>query len=79
MSYPSRKFPVVDKGNTQEIEYPFRVGQSVVLRVPFTKQAVVLGRWVSSKPETDALTSAIGARQLENFYVAAQEDHPRDI
>lgn len=64
MDYPSRKFPIIDKGNTQEIEWPYRVGNALVFRVPFTTKAFVLGHWVSRKDEEDALTSAIGAREV---------------
>lgn len=62
MRYPTKSFPLFEKGATQEIEWPFRTGAAVVARVPFTTTALVIGRWVSSSDEDDALTSAIGAR-----------------
>lgn len=67
MDYPTRKFPVVDKGHTQEIEWPYRTGASLVVRIPFTKQAVVLGRWTGSKDEEQALSEAIGVRELGEY------------
>lgn len=66
LTYPSRKFPLYDHGVTREIDPPFRLGVSRVLRVPFSKKALVIGQWVSFLPETDALVSAIGARPLES-------------
>ena len=77
MEYPTKKFPVIDRGHTQEIEYPFRAGSGLVFRIPFTRRAVVVGRWTSETPEEEALTGAIGARKLENFYVEKQENQAR--
>lgn len=60
MTYPSTDFPLVDKGVTQEIEHPFRLGKSVVLRAPFTRRAVVLGVWGASATDPDeALKKAL--------------------
>ena len=64
MSYPNTKFPLSEKGHTQEIEHPYRTGQSVVVRVPFTRRALVIGKWTGEKYEEDALTGAIGLREL---------------
>jgi hypothetical protein len=70
MRYPTRKFPIFDTGGyTQEIEHPFRTGKALVLRIPFSTYAVVLGRWGETKPEEQALTDAIGARRLDDFHV----------
>jgi hypothetical protein len=74
MAYPTKKFPLIDRGHTQEIDYPFRVGSGLVLRLPFTRTAVVVGRWKDNLPEEEALTNAIGARKLENFNVQAEPD-----
>lgn len=62
MDYPSRKFPLIDKGYTQEIEWPYRKGDSLVLRMPFGRRALVVGKWVKTMDEQDALESAVGAR-----------------
>lgn len=62
MQYPSRKFPIVDRGFTQEIEWPFRKGSSWVIRVPLSRLALVLGKWTGSLDEQEALESALSAR-----------------
>lgn len=62
MRYPTRKFPIVDRGHTQEIEWPFRTGDSWVVRVPATTAAMVVGKWVGSLDEQEALESALSAR-----------------
>lgn len=68
MTYPTRKFPVVDTGgDTQEIEWPYRTGKSVVLRVPFTRAALVVGKWTGKRDEQQALTEAIGVRELGEY------------
>lgn len=64
MKYPTKKFPFIDKGNTQEIEWPYRTGDSLVMRFPWSRSSVVLGKWNGKKNETDALTQAIGVREL---------------
>lgn len=65
MKYPNTKFPLLDVGETQEIEDPYRYGRSVVMRVPFARSAVVVGRWVGEESEDTALRRAIGARDLD--------------
>ena len=60
MTYPSTNFPLVDKGVTQEIEHPFRLGKSLVPRAPFTRRALVLGVWGASATDPDkALEKAL--------------------
>ena len=66
MSYPSRRFPILDaEGRTQEIEPPYRYGRSLVIRVPLTRQAMVVGKWTSNDDEDSALRRAIMARDLD--------------
>jgi hypothetical protein len=67
MKYPSRKFPLTERGHTQEIESPYREGQGRVVRFPFSRQAVVMGRWQTSREEDAALTDAIGMRELGEY------------
>lgn len=67
MQYPTRKFPLVDRGITQEIEHPFRVAASWVVRVPFTRRAFVLGRWGPTQSESVALSRAIKAREMGRY------------
>ena len=65
MKYPTRQFPILDRGETQEIEDPYRNGRSVVVRVPLTRSAVVVGRWQTRFSEDTALRRAIQARDLD--------------
>lgn len=67
MKYPSRKFPLTEPGDTQEIESPYRVGKGRVFRIPLTTRAVVVGRWEGHREEHDALTDAIGIRELGDY------------
>lgn len=67
MKYPSRKFPLTEAGHTHEIESPYRVGRGRVFRIPLTTAAVVVGRWGKAQDEDDALTSAIGMRELGSY------------
>lgn len=44
LNYWHRKFlPVVEIGTTQEVEYPYRKGKCLVLRVPFTEPGYYFG------------------------------------
>lgn len=65
MNYPDRNFPLVDRGETQEIEDPYRYGRSWVIRLPWSRRALVTGRWTSQEPEDSALRRAIRARDLD--------------
>lgn len=64
MTYPTRKFPLVDVGHTQEIEWPYRSGRALVFRIPLSTQAFVVGLWGESRDEERALAEAIGAREV---------------
>lgn len=66
LKYPHRKpLPVAEIGWTHEIEEPFRKGSCLVLRLPFTKPALVIGWWGQEQEEDDALTAAIWGRTLD--------------
>lgn len=65
MKYPTRDFPLIDRGETQEIEEPYRYGNSWVLRVPLSRAAFVAGKWSSQENEESALRRAIRARDLD--------------
>lgn len=67
MKYPSRHFPLTEPGRTQEIEPPYRQGHGRVFRLPLTTAAVVVGRWQDAQDEGEALTEAIGMRELGNY------------
>lgn len=67
LDYPSRLFPLVDVGSTQETSYPYRSARSLVLRAPLTRCAVVVGLWGAPRDEEDALRDAIGGRDLGRY------------
>lgn len=65
MKYPTTRFPLIDRGDTQEIEDPYRYGRSLVMRLPFARSAFVVGRWTGEGTEDSGLRRAIGARDLD--------------
>jgi hypothetical protein len=64
MAYPSTKFPLSERGFTQEIDFPYRDGKCLVVRIPLTRQAVCVGVWGDDRDEEEALTDALRARTL---------------
>lgn len=56
----------MERGTTQEIDWPYRTGVSVVARMPWSTRAFVVGRWTGQRPEEDALSAAIGARRIDH-------------
>jgi hypothetical protein len=54
---------VVSKGWTQEIEEPYRFAEPKMIRLPF-KRILVLGKWLGSRNEEEALNSALSRRDL---------------
>lgn len=65
MSYPVKPEIFFDPSETQEIDFPFRRGRGYAVRFPFTKHAIVLGRWQSQHNESEALTYAISGRAMD--------------
>lgn len=63
MTFPGTGYPLLEMGDTQEIEWPYRTGRGLVVRAPMSRQAVVVGRWLGHMDEEHALSSAIGARR----------------
>jgi hypothetical protein len=59
LSYPSSSFPLVEVGDTQEVSWPYRRAKSLVLRLPFGKQAVACGIWGAPEDEEEALLRAV--------------------
>lgn len=65
MRYLHRKAAplIAETGWTAEIEEPYRRGRCLVVRIPFTLRAIVLGLW--GQPGTEAQRLAdIGYREL---------------
>lgn len=73
LRYPSRKHPLVERGSTQEITYPYRRAASVVLRAPFTRTALVCGRWGEPVDEEHALSDAIGYEERGSGVPSTEE------
>lgn len=46
--------PLIQRGETYEDEYPYRTGESVVLRLPLTNWAVIFGYWNLPDPDATA-------------------------
>lgn len=66
MRYPKRDWgfnPFFERGATaKEYEEPFRIGQGFTLRVPFTRWALLLGRWLDDGGDEDErLRAMLGA------------------
>jgi hypothetical protein len=51
------------RGWTQEIEEPFRTATPLIVRLPRYK-ALVFGKWNGRKTEEEALSSALGKREV---------------
>jgi hypothetical protein len=51
------------RGWTQEIEYPFRTSTPFIVRLPRYK-ALVFGKWTGTRNEEEALTMALGKREV---------------
>jgi len=62
--YPVKPPVMWERAETQEIAFPFRGGVGTAVRLPFTRLALVIGRWTSSHDESQALTNAIRGRVL---------------
>ena len=58
-SYPRREFPIVDRGNTQEVTWPFRVSRPLVVRLPHSRHGFVVGWWGQELPEEVAVERAV--------------------
>ena len=70
MTYPKMTPPppLTEKGATQETEEPYRFGRSRVLRLPFTRRALVIGVWEDIQyPEHIALEQATGLREMHTI------------
>ena len=57
LRYWHRKFlPLLEIGKTQETEYPFRWGRSLVFRIPFTEHGYYVGLLFNSAKDPRSLT-----------------------
>lgn len=67
IKYPYKPKELIEPAHTQEIDGLFRLGNGWALRIPLTKHALVFGKWVAAKTESQALTDAIGGRILNDM------------
>lgn len=63
-SYPVKPKVLLERAETQEIDPPFRHGSGLAFRIPFTRQALVIGYWTHRLHEDSALSTAIAGRYL---------------
>lgn len=63
--YAHRGWPWIETGTTNEIEPPYRGGSSLVVRLPFTRVALVVGRWGPPRSEQEGLLAAIGGQMRD--------------
>jgi len=66
LEYPVKPKVLWERAETQEIDEPFRFGSGWSIRMPFTRKAVVIGKWKHSYTETEALTYAIRGRSMDS-------------
>lgn len=65
MVYPIKPPVLWERSETQEIDGKYRFGKGIVIRLPFTRLALVIGRWVAMYDESQALTIAIRGRAMD--------------
>lgn len=65
ITYPVKPKELFEKAESQETEVPFRRGAGFAVRFPFTRKAIVIGKWKKTGyTESEALTYAINGRPL---------------
>jgi hypothetical protein len=63
--YPVKPPVLWEKAETQEIDNLYREGKGYAVRLPFTRHAVVIGKWGKSHNESEALTRAVNGRAMQ--------------
>lgn len=63
--YPVKPRVLAEKAETQEIDGLYRGGRGYAFRLPFTRKAIVIGKWGKSHSESDALTRAVNGRAMK--------------
>ena len=65
ITYPVKPKELYEKAESQEIDFPFRHGKGIALRLPFSRKGLVIGKWRKTGfTEGEALTYAINGRSL---------------
>lgn len=62
--YPVKPPVLFERAETQEIDGKYREGSGMAFRFPFTRLALVVGRWIKEHDERVALTRAINGRAM---------------
>lgn len=65
--------PLLHLDTTQETDRPYRTGRCLVVRLPFTRTALVLGVWTGRRKEFEALISAVGGRVIAGNSISADD------
>ena len=84
LTYPYKPKGLYEKADTQEIDPPFRRGKGLAFRFPFSKKAIVIGKWKKTGyTESEALTYAIKGRGLKKEeinwdFIRSKEDVETD-
>jgi len=73
--------PLTERGGGQEEVYPWRTGVCQFFRLPFTRQAIAIGRWTGEQPRenVDGIPSLM-LRPLDHpedyFHVQNEDSRP---
>jgi hypothetical protein len=65
MTYPVKPPVVLERAETQEIDGQYRFGKGWCLRLPLTRKSSVMGKWIKTYSESEALTVAINGRRMD--------------
>jgi len=65
MTYPVKPPVVLERAETQEIDGQYRFGKGWCLRLPLTRKSIVMGKWIKTYSESEALTVAINGRRMD--------------
>ena len=73
--------PLTERGGNQEQGYPWRIGQGRIFRVPFTRQAIAIGRWTGEQPHENvegipSLTFQPLEHPEDYFHVQDEDSRP---
>ena len=60
-----KKSPLIHRHPSHEVEYPYRWSNSVIFRIPWCRQGLVVGLWRSTdRTEEQMLIDAMEGRQM---------------
>lgn len=74
-----KKSPIFHRYPSHEVEAPYRWSNSVIVRIPWCRQGLVVGLWRStSRTEEQMLLEALEGRQMtDNEFSSAEKVHIR--